>query len=126
MDWDAVLARAERAGIMRLTLVGLQLPAMLFDSALPDVVKKAIAADAAVGLLTSDVVTRLQSAGEKQPEPKQLLRYRENLSDRLRFYWGLVFHPTENEWAETKSSSALLHRFVRLKRLAGKLTAPGS
>jgi hypothetical protein len=126
LDWDAVLTRAMEARVRRITLVGANLAAALFQSRLPDTVTNELLKDPEVVRLTEQAIARLKSRVEHRADAKELLRYRENVVEKFRFYWGLALHPTENEWSQTKSSSELVHRIVRLKRITAKFFRPAS
>lgn len=121
LEWSAILERAQKLRILRMMLVAVNLASKLFDAPIPQPIRDAIQRDPAVASLTSEAIQRLQSQDASEPTPNQLLAYRENLTDRLRFLSGLALNPTENEWALTTHSSALRHRALRVKRVLAKL-----
>lgn len=120
LDWKYLIEAARGANSVRLTLVGLNLSAEVFGSALPKRIDEAVAADPRVAALTQHLIRRLQSDDDSREATAQLVEYRERWIDRVRFRYGLLFHPTESEWATTGSGSEFVHRAARLRRVFSK------
>jgi hypothetical protein len=125
LDWDQVVARAQKLGILRFQLVSLHLSRELMGVPLPAIVGKAIERDPKVGALSLAVRERMWAVGSSVSLADHwlLLRARERWQDKVRYAGRLAFTPGVSEWELLELPAPLwpLYFAVRLGRVMGKL-----
>jgi hypothetical protein len=89
LDWDAVLARAGRAGLLRMVLLGVALAERLAGAPVPERVRRRIGRDRICQTLAAGVIARLFAESPAQASVFALSGFhwqvRERLVDRLRY-----------------------------------------
>lgn len=122
LDWEWIVAEAQRLGIVRILLVSLVLGRNLLDFELP---RKLTAHP---GLKASDLFARaievaLRNGDEPDTESlsyfRLMMRLRERRQDRIRFALRLALTPSVGEWQLVSLPNALfpLYRGIRVMRL---------
>ncbi len=91
LDWERLLARAERLGVLRMLSLGLQLASNLLDMALPEAVRREVEAEPVAAALAAQIQSRLfvdaQPPGESAVE--KLIMYlsvRERWRDKVQYF----------------------------------------
>ncbi len=122
-DWNAILARADRAGKRRLVLTALRLANRVLDAPLPVQVPDDVepAAAAAMEYLFRNRPNQEEKRKQRAVQALCLTRFR----DRHRLSWDPVFSVTglDIEKASLPRSFFLLYRLIRLARLVGKYSS---
>jgi hypothetical protein len=121
LDWDAIFARARRAGYHRLLCTSLLLAQKPGGAPLPDEVAARIHADQqALSLAESIRIGLFDPASARNfARAKVHARSRERLRDRLRFWRELLFVPDymEQQYLPLPAALAGLHSLTRPFRL---------
>jgi hypothetical protein len=126
LDWNLVLALAERAGALRMVRLGVALARDLLDAPLPAIAERAIARDPAVARLAAEMASDLCAGATPSHDllPRAIvhMRMRERWRDRVRYAARLSSTPSARDWALLGSSPAyrVLAYPLRLTRLAFK------
>jgi Uncharacterised nucleotidyltransferase len=96
MDWEHLLAQADRLGCRRMLLLGVFLAQTLLGTPLHGPLQDRLCADMAIPSLAREVQTRLFTSASRPlaavDRPLFYLRLRERLRDRLRCSCYLVYH----------------------------------
>lgn len=130
MDWSRVIGRADRLGMRRMLLLGLNLAHDVLGAVLPDQLLHTVRADRSVRALAQQVQGRLFLERREDRGPFQLsgariafhLRVRERVRDKLRYALRLVLSPSVGDRTSLAlpSSVSFLYYPLRPVRLAGK------
>ena len=129
LNWDAIAARAQNSGIVRILRVTLLLVSRVLNTDIPKGAENSLPPDPEGGSLAAEIETHIASATEYDVESVDyfhlMLRLRENWRDRMRFIGRLILTPGPGEWAAVHLPESLfpLYRVVRFWRLAGKLAS---
>ncbi len=131
MDWQAVLARAEQYGIVRVLHLGLWLSNSVYGVSLPTEIA---GSDAVVRELGQQVRSRLFSPelnshyDDRASRFWFLLRSRERFNDKFRVVlFSLIKppHPEASEWISSGPKYAFVNHLLRPLRLLGECAAVG-
>lgn len=126
LDWPLLLDEARRSGGERMLLLGLLLARELLGAALPDLVTRRIAEDAALPQLLAATTaglfrdpTQPLTASERA---RFHLRARERRRDRWQYCLYLLISPTEEDWTLQPLPAALtfLYALSRPLKLLGR------
>ncbi len=121
LDWDAILARAK--GAQRMTLLGAELAARLFDAPLPAMVRQRIADDPSVGRLSRAAESALfmPTSDTRFVLRRTQFRFRmhERWTDRLRYAGRILTLPQKGEFGavDLPEQMAFLYPMIRMGRL---------
>ncbi len=124
LDWEKVLSRGRKAGLMRTLLVGLLVGKLLFDIALPSVVEKEIDGDSSIGVLAARCIERYgmgSVSGETKLEHLLFsLGMREGLSHKVSYLVRQIVTSSYEERKDFPLPAVLrpLYGIVRLGRWA--------
>jgi hypothetical protein len=128
LDWNALMERAERAGIGRMLLLGLALAEDLFSSALPAAVSSAIRRDPTCLRLVQQSKQHLFAPGAPEGSFQHVSRYhlraRERIGDRVRYVWRTITTPRFNHYRMVKLPDSLLFGYVLVKLVHDYLHLP--
>ena len=128
LDWNALMQRAQQAGMVRMLLLGLALAQDLFGSALPVSVSHAIEGDALCSRLVVQSKRHLFSSGEPigslQHVSRYQLRSRERLRDRVRYVWRTMTTPRFSHYRMVKLPDSLIFGYVIVKVVHDYLLLP--
>ena len=95
LDWTAILARADAAGIRRMLLIGVALASDLLGAPLPAAAARALADDRTARRLAVEVAGRMFARGGEAPSVFHLtgfrLRMRERTRDRVGYLAATLF-----------------------------------
>ena len=123
VDWKYISERADELGIKRVLKVNLLLATDLFDLKLPDAVLENIKSDAEVRTLVFKVKKRIlqKGSGNIFQMADVRLNIRENMSNRIRDLFNILFTSTNKEWSESPFKLLLppasyIVRFVNVLR----------
>jgi len=128
IDWQAVLARARRHGIVRVLCLGLWLSSSVYGVPLPEPISELIASDAAVQELGEQVRSRLFVENSDSHYDSRaarfwfLLKSRERFTDKFRIILFSVIkppHPEATEWVSRGSRYGFVNPLLRPLRLLG-------
>lgn len=125
LNWEDLLARARRCGILRMLALGMRLTESLLDCPLPQQVRAEIEKDTEIPALEAALVRGFfESAPTSSRTPEMLrmhLRLRERATDRARYLWRFLISPTEVERNLMRLPAKLhfLYPWIRPLRLAG-------
>jgi len=120
LDWDWIIAKARRLGILKILQVSLLAVSDLFHASLQTQLPSATRGAAE---LASAIVARLQHNYEPDTESTRYFRAqlqtRERWRDRARFIWRLITTPSVQEWQAVQIPDPyfVLYRGVRIGRL---------
>jgi len=120
LDWDWIIAKARRLGILKILQVSLLAVSDLFHASLQTQLPSATRGTAE---LASAIVARLQHNYEPDTESTRYFRAqlqtRERWRDRARFIWRLLTTPSVQEWQAVQIPDPyfVLYRGVRIGRL---------
>lgn len=99
LDWDRLLADAERAGMRRRLLVGLALAQNLRALELPARVDRAMLGDPEGRSIAERLWSRLFDSHDRSfPLSSLHVRMRDSPRDGMRFAWRLAVTPTDGDW----------------------------
>lgn len=122
LDWDALIARARRAGGLRMVLLGLRLASDLLDAPVPDGVLMRARADSRVGALAAEMRAALFDealAIRRSERPIYVfnLAMRERRRDRVHYWLSRAFVPTVEDAAFIALPARLLPLYFLLRPL---------
>lgn len=126
LDWRRLLDDARTSGGERMLLLGLLLARDLLGAALPELVNRRIAEDAALPpLLAATTAGLFRAAAEPLTASERArfhLRSRERWRDRWQYCWYLLISPTEEDWTLQPLPAALtfLYALCRPLKLLGR------
>lgn len=126
LDWDWIVAEANRLGIARIVQTTLLLASELLEVSLPPQAMTQFT-DAAAYRLVEEVHTNIADPGTADVESpsyfRLMLRLRERRADQLKFLSRFVLTPGPGEWNAVHLPRSLfpLYRFVRFFRLAARI-----
>ena len=127
VDWEYVLDQAQRAGALRMVLLGVFLANRLLGTTVPADIEDSLARDPMVEHIAEALVGNLVSGRHPTylESQRYFLRVRERWQDRLRYLVRFTSTPTPMEWEMVRLPPALsgLYRVVRLLRGLGKAVA---
>jgi hypothetical protein len=129
IDWQLVLANANRLGMRRILLLGLVLATDLLNATMPLEIRKVVSGDAVVKRLADQMQQQLFLP--ESPRPGLFggavlsLNMRERKRDKLRFCFRLITTPRRYDWLALSLPDSLffLYYLLRPLRLAGKYGA---
>lgn len=102
MDWDQVMAQAARLRLTRMLHVGIALASKVLGCGVPGEVLKRAQADGRAQALAAQAGDALFADPPGIAAGREctlfLLRSMERLRDRVRFYLGMLFEPTQADW----------------------------
>jgi len=142
LDWSVIEERAARLGIRRMLYVSLLLAHDLLQAKLADRVCEKLQPDGAVERLCKEVTQHLPNGEECNPECSSgragmpaspflayfwlMIRLRERVADKVRFFVRLIFTPSLGEWRLVRLPESLffLYRIVRFARLLTRIFLP--
>lgn len=126
LNWDCIQSRARELGIERIFHITLLLAKRLLAAAIPEPINDAVLADTAAADFADEIATAM-ATGVSYEEHQMayfwlMMRLRERLADRARFFTRLAFTPGPGEWETVGLPKLLfpLYRLVRLGRLAAR------
>jgi hypothetical protein len=127
LDWQALLAQAERLGIERIVSVTFLLAQKLLGAAVPppfDLERDARAEALALRIL-QQIVTEEEFDPESLAYFRLMVELRERGRDRASFLWRLCVTPGVGEWSAIQLPRPLfpLYRVVRVFRLSRRLVS---
>jgi hypothetical protein len=127
LDWDAVLSRARKVGVVRIVSITFLLMNQFLGVAVPGALEAEMRRDRAARELAEEIAASVV-VGALREEDKisyfhLMMRVRERGIDHWRFVTRLAFTPGPGEWDVVKLPPVLapLYRLVRLWRLAGRM-----
>ena len=127
LDWEYIVRHAQRAGALRLLLLGVALSSRLLGTAIPADAEPALARDPVLRRISNRLARDLASG--KRPTYMRSQRYlwqvRERWRDRLLYAFRFAFTATPVEWEVVNLPPALsgLYRLLRVLRGISKATA---
>jgi hypothetical protein len=126
LNWDCIQSRARELGIERILHVTLLLVRRFLTAPIPEPINDSVLADAAAAAFADEIAVAV-AAGVTYEEHQMvyfwlMMRLRERLADRVRFFTRLTFTPGPGEWEAVGLPKLLfpLYRLVRLGRLAAR------
>lgn len=129
IDYDVLISRARALGVVRILAVSFWLKKNVLEASLPSRAHEIIDADPGVPALGQTFADRLRRNATYDFESSEYFRsiatLRENLADRCRYLWRLLWTPGEGDFTVIRLPAFLfpLYRFVRLGRLLRKAFA---
>ncbi|MDX6501034.1 MAG: hypothetical protein QOG23_4294 [Blastocatellia bacterium] len=129
IDWQLVLANANRLGMRRILLLGLVLATDLLNATMPLEIRKVVSGDAVVKRLADEIQEQLFLTESPRPGlfggAALSLNMRERKRDKLRFCFRLITTPRRYDWLALSLPDSLffLYYLLRPLRLAGKYGA---
>src|SRR5580700_3362402 len=127
LDWDGVRSRAGELGIGRILHITLLLARRFLTVSIPEPINDSVLADHAAAVFADEIAAAV-AAGVSYEEHQMayfwlMMRLRERLADRVRFFARLTFTPGPGEWETVRLPTILfpLYRLVRLGRLAARV-----
>ena len=128
LDWNAVVDRASRAGILRIVHIGLGLARELFSLPLPAHLLSAIDQDAKCRALIEESRQRVLAENDGPEPPMRVSRFhwhaRERLRDRLRYVIRTVTTPQFVHYRMVALPDPLVFGYVPLKLVHDYLLLP--
>jgi hypothetical protein len=130
--WESVLSQAAGLGCRRILLLALCLIRTLFETRLPENICLAMDKDKAVRKLCMEIVEGMFSKSSFSvgwfPLARFQVRARENVQDRIRFWYRSALSPTALDYLHLRlpPSLACFYPLLRPLRLARKYFAVGS
>jgi hypothetical protein len=125
MDWNLVFNQARHTGTVRVLLFALHAAHVLVGAPLPPQVDALFRNDPAVARLTNEVLKALigQVERSKLSFHWRRMRLRERRRDQMKYVLGLMFNPTQAEWAAIRLPQPLsfLYYPLRLARCGALL-----
>ena len=126
LDWDGVRSRAGELGIGRILHITLLLARRFLTVSIPEPINDSVLADHAAAVFADEIAAAV-AAGVTYEEHQMayfwlMMRLRERLADRVRFFTRLTLTPGPGEWEAVGLPKILfpLYRLVRLGRLAAR------
>jgi hypothetical protein len=126
LNWDCIQSRAQEFGIRRILHITLLLAKRLLAAAIPEPINESVLADHAAAAFADEIAAAVP-AGVSYEEHQMayfwlMMRLRERLADRVRFFTRLTFTPGPGEWEVVGLPKFLfpLYRLVRLGRLVAR------
>jgi hypothetical protein len=116
LDWDAILARADRRRMSRIVSLGLSLAHGLLGSKLPPRVSNFIHADTRALALASSIRKRILDDREGDGGDRGLLQLHllQGVRNRFRFVWYLL-QPTDDDWRLLRIPESLFPLYYLVK-----------
>lgn len=128
LDWNALMERAEKAGVRRIVLLGLALAQDLFSVSLPVAISSAIQRDRTCHWLVQQSKNHLFAPvidpGSVNRVSRYHLRSRERTGDRVRFIWRTVTTPRLIHYQMIKLPESLFSGYVAVKLVHDYLLLP--
>lgn len=126
MDWDAVATRAKELGIVRILQTTILLAENLLGITAPESAKYVFRNEDHSQRLAAEIEDYITAEKTYDVESfayfQLMLRFREKLADKAKFFTRLALTPGPNEWAVVRLPQPLspLYRVIRLSRLAAR------
>ena len=126
LDWDSIMAEANRLGCQRILFLGLFLAKELLDAIVPDFVWEKIEADPVVKELGVQAYDGFFPNGnisnQSFPTTRLHLKARERFIDKVRYFLGVMITPTTSDWLVLPLATypSFLYYLLRLIRLVGE------
>jgi len=128
LDWDALMERAERAGVRRILLLGLALAQDLFSTPLPGAIFAAIQRDEMCQWLVQQSKNHLFGPvidlGSVNRVSRYHLRSRERIEDRFMYVWRTVTTPRLMHYRMIRLPDSLFFGYVAVKLVHDYLLLP--
>jgi len=119
LDWTALMARVQAAGVQRLFLLGVALARDLFHCTIPEAVSHSIDNDECLLRLGQQTKRDLSDEEALPGPPNRLSRYywqsRERPRDRLRYVWRTLTTPRFHHYAMIRLPDALFAGYILVK-----------
>jgi hypothetical protein len=132
INWQRIRDLAEEARCKRPVLLALSLMNRVFEITLPAMFVNEIAKDPAIPRIEERVLWRWYEGPLHSPRSPELLFFADALAhnrfESLRHFFGLIFHPTEEEWRTRRRPEWMfwLYTVERLARLTRKYSVNNS